>query len=80
LLLRSSIALWRRVFRGELLRRYSDFRREENFPESKLSRFGPAVKLLRKLVFFAPAVFYSRRAPRGCSALREILLLEEIQG
>jgi hypothetical protein len=30
--------------------------------------------------FFAPAVFYSRRAPRGCSALREILFLQEIQG
>jgi hypothetical protein len=29
---------------------------------------------------FAPAVFYSSRAPHGCSALREILLLEEIQG
>jgi hypothetical protein len=39
LLLRSSTALWRRVFRRELLRRYSDFRREGNFPESKLSGF-----------------------------------------
>jgi hypothetical protein len=30
--------------------------------------------------FITPAVFYSHIAQRGCSALREILLLEEIQG
>jgi hypothetical protein len=28
-----------RVFRGEMLRQYTDFRREGNFPESKLSGF-----------------------------------------
>jgi hypothetical protein len=39
LLLRSSTALLRRVFRRELLRQYSDFCREGNFPESKLSGF-----------------------------------------
>jgi hypothetical protein len=39
LLLQSSIALWRREFWRELLRQYSDFRREGNFPESKLSSF-----------------------------------------
>jgi hypothetical protein len=39
LLLRSSTALWRMVLQRELLRRYSDFRREGNFPESKLSGF-----------------------------------------
>jgi hypothetical protein len=47
--------------------------------------FAPAVFEIRRApqetsFFLAPAVFYSRRAPRGCSALLEILLLEEIQG
>jgi hypothetical protein len=46
--------------------------------------FAPAVFEIRRepkeTGFVAPAVFYSRRAPRGCSALREILFLEEIQG
>jgi hypothetical protein len=68
--------------RGELLRRYSDFHREGNFPESKLSGFCSGgirnTQSTSKNVFFAPAVFYSSRAPCGCSALREILLLEEI--
>jgi hypothetical protein len=84
LLLRNSTALWSRVVQEELLRWHSDFRREGNFPESKLSGFAPAVFEIRsarhETGFFAPAVFYSRRAPRGCSALREILLLEEIHG
>jgi hypothetical protein len=39
LLLRNSIAHWRRMFRRELLRRYSEIRREGNFPGSKLSGF-----------------------------------------
>jgi hypothetical protein len=39
LLLRKSNARWRRVFWRELLQRYSEFRREGNFPESKLSGF-----------------------------------------
>jgi hypothetical protein len=84
LLLGSYTALWRRVFRRELLWRYGDFRRERNFPESKLSGVCSGgirkyAEHLRKLFFFALAVFYSHRAPCGCSALREILLLEEIQ-
>jgi hypothetical protein len=46
--------------------------------------FAPAVfeirRALKEIGFFAPAVIYSRRALHGCSALREILLQEEIQG
>jgi hypothetical protein len=71
------------VFRGELLRGYSVFCREGNFMESKRPGFALAVfeicRAPQETVFFAPAVFYSRRAPRGCSARREIFLLEEIQ-
>jgi hypothetical protein len=33
---------------------------------------------LKKPVFVAPAVFYSRRAPRGCSALQKILPLSRL--
>jgi hypothetical protein len=69
---------------GELLRWYSDFRREGNFAESKLSGFcSGGIRNTQSTSgnhFFAPAVFYSRRAPRGCSALREILLQEENPG
>jgi hypothetical protein len=43
LLLWNSTAVWRRVFWGELFRRYSEFRREENFPEIKRPGFAPAV-------------------------------------
>jgi hypothetical protein len=72
------------VFRGDLLRQYSEFRREGNFPESKGPGFARAVFEIRRAPqdtgFFAPAVFYSRTGPGGCSALREILILEEIQG
>jgi hypothetical protein len=45
-----------------------------------LRRYSKYAEHLRKPFFFALAVFYSHRAPRGCSAQREILLLEEIQG
>jgi hypothetical protein len=39
ILLRNSNAGWRRVFWRELLRRHSEFRREGNFAERKLSGF-----------------------------------------
>jgi hypothetical protein len=38
LLLRNSNARWRRVFQRELLRRYSEFHREGNFRERRISR------------------------------------------
>jgi hypothetical protein len=41
--LRNSAAFWRRVFRRELLHRYSEFRIEGNFPESKQPGFALAV-------------------------------------
>jgi hypothetical protein len=53
LLLRSSTALWRRVFRRELLRQYSNFRREGYFPERKLTGFAPEVFEIHR----APCVF-----------------------
>jgi hypothetical protein len=60
------------------------FPQRGNFPEGKLSGFcSGGIRNMQSTSghrFFAPAVFYSRRAPHGCSALREILLLEEIQG
>jgi hypothetical protein len=79
LLLRSSTALWRRVFQGKIVWRYLDFRREGNFSESKLSGLcSGSIRNMQSTLgnrFFALAVFYSCRAPRGCSALRDILLL-----
>jgi hypothetical protein len=71
LLRRSSTALWRGVFRRELLRLYSDFRRDRNFPESKLSSVcSGGIRNKQNTsgnFFFSPAVFYSRRALSGCS-------------
>jgi hypothetical protein len=58
------------------------FPQRRNFLESKLSGvFSGSIRNTQSTSgnrFFAPPVFYSRRAPRGCSALREILHLEEI--
>jgi hypothetical protein len=73
LLLWNSNACWRRMFRRELLRRYSELRREGNFPGSKLSGFcsggnrNSAEKGISRganCQVFAPAVFEIRRAPR----------------
>jgi hypothetical protein len=76
-LMRNSNARWRRVFWRELLWRYSEFHREGNFSESKLSGFSPAVfKICRaphETGFFYPAVFYSCRAPCGCYVWRIFL-------
>jgi hypothetical protein len=60
------------MFRRELLWRFSELRREGNFPGSKLSGFAPAVFGTpqsrefpgEQTVIFAPAVFKIRRAPR----------------
>jgi hypothetical protein len=46
-------ARWRRMFRRELLQRYSELRREGNFPGSKLSGFALVVFEVRR----APHVF-----------------------
>jgi hypothetical protein len=55
LLLRISTALWRRVFRGELLRQYLYFRREGNFLEENCLVIAPGfskyAEHLRKPVF-----------------------------
>jgi hypothetical protein len=60
------------------------FPQRSDFPESKLSGvcYGGSrnTESTSGNLFFAQAVFYSLRALRGCSALRENLILEEFQG
>jgi hypothetical protein len=71
LLLRNSNARWRRMFRRELLGRFSELRREGNFQGSKLSGFCSGSiqntqSTSENRFFVAPAVIYSCRAPCGC--------------
>jgi hypothetical protein len=86
LFLRSSTALWRRVFQKELLLRYSDFLREGNFPESKLSgvcsngTYSKYAGAPQETVFLLRQYSLHAEHHGGVTALREILLLEKIQG